>query len=611
MLKPYKAESPIITINKIRLLLSEIGIFVSETYQQNGDFFACRIEIANENLIEYHIGTNGKGINLEFAYASAYAEFMERLQNQYLIREPYFFSKYYDNDCMFKERLKLENKELDFIFCPDEKLIETDKIIEDNYQLLNVLLSINSKNELKDFLINTLGFKRAFCVPFYNKKNSSINYLPIDILLYATNSTGMCAGNTPEEALIQGICEILERYAITEVYRKKLTPPSIPHEYFNKFSIFDSIKKLEEKGLEITIKDFSLGKKLPVIGVIAVDKHSRKYNVKVGSDPWPVIALERCLTELHQSFSGVKLIDKHDYGNYIEEAHSVYNRCEAEYINLNKILINATGQWPDSIFSDNASYNFINLNFDLAKNNTTDLKYLVQLIEEMGSEIYIRDVSYLGFNSYYVVAPGLSQNKSNKSEYLLYHKLNSLIRIINNTSILSNEELANIVLILEENYFAIKENYINFESVFFANTDPDASDLTLDLFLNMAFYKLGNIDKAYFYLNNYLKDKEVKDYLYFYACKDYLALLKEKIKNNDIKSYMTKIYGLDLAKEVIEDMLDASTVFKSYNLQSFFYSKDCNIYEFNYFNIASILNKIEKKHKAQPIDQLNLSKIFN
>lgn len=49
MLKLYKEEKPINTINKIRSILNELGIFVSERNIQDGEYFTCRIEIANDN----------------------------------------------------------------------------------------------------------------------------------------------------------------------------------------------------------------------------------------------------------------------------------------------------------------------------------------------------------------------------------------------------------------------------------------------------------------------------------------------------------------------------------------------------------------------------------
>jgi ribosomal protein S12 methylthiotransferase accessory factor len=610
MLKPYKEEKPLITINRIRTILNEVGVFVTEKYIQDGEYFTCRIEIVNDGLREFKMGTFGKGVSIEYACASAYAEFMERLQNNVLLKNTFFFSKLYDKDCVLKKQLKVENEELDFIYCPGEKVVEMSEIVDRYFEILSISLSVSNKDELKDFIVNTLGIKKAICTPFYDQKINKIVYLPIDILIRGTGSTGMCAGNTPEEALIQGISEIFERYATVEIYSKKIAPPTIPHDYFKKHHVFSSIKKLEEKGLEIIIKDFSLGKKLPVIGVIVIDQNKRKYNVKIGSDPWPIIALERCLTELHQSFTGVRLIDKCDYGGFIEEKYKQLNKDDAEYINLVNILNYATGQWPDSLFSNDFSYEFTGLNFDFGKSNKSDLKYLLRSIDELGSQLYIRDVSFLGFNSYYIVAPGLSQDRRKKSDYALFQKLESSIGNINNASLLSEDELFSLVTILEENYIAIKEGDINFKEYFFYNTDKEATDLSIDLFLNMAFYKLGNIDKAYFYLMKYLQDKDVQDYLYFYACKDYLALLKNGINEKEVQSYMSKIYGIALANEVIEDMFDSDNIFKEYNLQWYFDCKNCNIEEFKYYRVAKILKKIENKHKTKPIDQMNLSKIF-
>ena len=46
-IKPYKEQTPSTTIYKIRTILQEIGIFVTEKFKKNGDFYSCRIEISN------------------------------------------------------------------------------------------------------------------------------------------------------------------------------------------------------------------------------------------------------------------------------------------------------------------------------------------------------------------------------------------------------------------------------------------------------------------------------------------------------------------------------------------------------------------------------------
>ena len=607
LVKPYKEENPIVTVNKIRSILNEIGIFVSELFSQDGDYYTCRIEIANDDLIEYHIGTNGKGTSIEYAFASAYAEFMERLQNKFLIRDSFYFSKYYDMDCSFNRQLKVENKKLDFLFGPDEKVLPIAEIIDDNFDVLSSSLFINDKKELEDLILKDLKIHKSHCVQFYHVQKRTIQYLPISILLEGSGSTGMCAGNTPEEALIQGLSEILERYAVLEIYYKQIVPPTIPHDYFKDYPIYDSIKRLENKGLTIIIKDFSLGIGLPVIGVIVIDNASRKYNVKVGSDPWPLTSLERCLTEFHQSFTGIRLIDKYDFGKYLSEKFDGLDQSEADFLNLSKILNNATGQWPDSLFSDCFTYNFTSLNFELGKSNKSDLNYLIRLISQMGYQIFIRDVSYLGFCSYYIVVPGLSQDKRNKTNYKISFDLYQIKKMINDIPSLSDIDLTSLIHLLEKNYKAISEGLLNFEDLFYCNTDCDIDDITIDLLLCMAHYKMKNINEAYIYMEKFLKDKCKKEYIYFFCCKDYLALLMKKMCMKDIVSYMEKIYGINLTNEVIGDMKDPEFVFKSYDMHSYFSTKNHNISNFKYFKISNVLKNIELKQKSNLINQVDLS----
>jgi len=42
----------------------------------------------------------------------------------------------------------------------------------------------------------------------------------------------MSAGNSSKEAVLQGVCEIFERYAASQIYCNQQAPPTIPHEEF-------------------------------------------------------------------------------------------------------------------------------------------------------------------------------------------------------------------------------------------------------------------------------------------------------------------------------------------------------------------------------------------
>ena len=91
-IKRYKALAPNETIKNIsNLLLNKLGInlIVTEYSEKNNLFFSSHVDIKTDEL-SLNIGTNGKGVTKEFSLASAYAEFMERIQNGMLFHHRYY-----------------------------------------------------------------------------------------------------------------------------------------------------------------------------------------------------------------------------------------------------------------------------------------------------------------------------------------------------------------------------------------------------------------------------------------------------------------------------------------------------------------------------------------
>ena len=115
MMKPYKRRSATETITEIRRILDSLNLLLKETHFISTDLFSCRVNLANSGLDMLNIGTNGKGSSIEYSLASAYAEFMERLQNH----------------CLLEEHKMLTNKTFgSFSFAPDiegETQIQYDK----------------------------------------------------------------------------------------------------------------------------------------------------------------------------------------------------------------------------------------------------------------------------------------------------------------------------------------------------------------------------------------------------------------------------------------------------------------------------------------------------
>ena len=72
-------------------------------------------------------------------------------------------------------------------------------------------------------------------------KNKDIEYIPDRLFSYLFDTNGMCAGNSKEEALIEGLSEILERYVGMRIFEERV--------YFarNSTFIYRKIPKSEKK----------------------------------------------------------------------------------------------------------------------------------------------------------------------------------------------------------------------------------------------------------------------------------------------------------------------------------------------------------------------------
>lgn len=110
----------------------------------------------HSNGLEYQqIASNGKGMSYIYSLASAYAEFMERLQNNLLISGTYYaselFLKTLNTQSSYYKKIKEHDLTVDFLFDPNEKYISVEEIVRNHYQFcIGLFPFIKSKDELKD-----------------------------------------------------------------------------------------------------------------------------------------------------------------------------------------------------------------------------------------------------------------------------------------------------------------------------------------------------------------------------------------------------------------------------------------------------------------------------
>lgn len=115
----------------------------------------------------------------------------------------------------------------------------------------------------------------------------------------------MCAGNSKEEALCQGLNEIVERYILWKIFSENPQPNQLSIEMFTSTEIYNKINTLKNL-YEIRIHDWSLGEDYPVIGLLIIRKTDGAYTYRLGAAFNIITALERCYTETLQGENGIE-----------------------------------------------------------------------------------------------------------------------------------------------------------------------------------------------------------------------------------------------------------------------------------------------------------------
>ena len=202
----YKENAPQETVERIIELLHNIGL-ETEYMELDSDVkcFSSHVFLKNEGL--HSIGANGKGTSAEFCRASAYAELMECMQNRAFFAEPRWNSIYYD---IYKDIYPIYTVKGEYqppcMLEMRAKLAATAKP--------SPLLGKTAQDVADDLLERmTRGKEDGIATePFYAVKARETVYLPVTLVKLFIYSNGMAAGNSLEEAIVQAISEIFERY---------------------------------------------------------------------------------------------------------------------------------------------------------------------------------------------------------------------------------------------------------------------------------------------------------------------------------------------------------------------------------------------------------------
>lgn len=288
----YKDIRPQQTIQNIKLFFKTNGykIKINTIQQPIQHIWWCRIELFYQNFMI--LRSHGKGTTKIFALASGYAELYERFCAEYDI---------FSNDPLFKFYKRQYNikfyEKKDEIFLPIEQIIK-------NSTSCHLDLFIRSITDNQNNFINFLKLnypKGMPCILFQSIDNKLNKYLPLDLIKIMTGSDGLAAGNSINEAIVQGSAELCEHYVYDQLYyNNKQKFYALNTNKLNLSIYLQNIINKLSKLYKIYIYDFSYTYFVPVVGLLLIDINTHLVYFNLGASPIFEIALERCFTEIFQ-----------------------------------------------------------------------------------------------------------------------------------------------------------------------------------------------------------------------------------------------------------------------------------------------------------------------
>ncbi len=149
--------------------------------------------------------------------------------------------------------------------------------------------------------------------PVWSLRDKRFKYLPTTLLYFfyrgpaaqLADSNGCAAGNTLEEAIVQGFLELVERDAYAIWWYNRLQRPPVDLARFDNSYVRDLQNQLAETGRRLWVLDVTSDLGIPTFVAVTHWMQNGQENIEFGSGAHfdPRIALLRALTELNQFLS--------------------------------------------------------------------------------------------------------------------------------------------------------------------------------------------------------------------------------------------------------------------------------------------------------------------
>jgi ribosomal protein S12 methylthiotransferase accessory factor len=239
----------------------------------------------------------------------------------------------------------------------------------------------------------------------YNLTRNTEVLIPIDWFYTINEYNGPAAGNVLEEAILQSLCEVVERHVSSVISNERMITPTIDPSTVQDPAARELLDKFAAKSIKVFIKDFSLDTGIPTVGTLAWDPSTFPVKSEIvftaGTTPNGEKSLVRALTEIAQLAGDFEL--RTSYRPTLPKYKSLE---EAGY------LMGSTPVVPIKSLPDLSHNNF-----------KIEIERCVSTLSHLGMEVLVVDVTHpqLMVPSVYTIIPGAHFRDRTRDTTVVFH----------------------------------------------------------------------------------------------------------------------------------------------------------------------------------------------
>lgn len=273
-------------------------------------------------------------------------------------------------------------------------------------------LSVRDKETPTDLCERFLSDFPMHWVKATNLTRGIDQWVPFDWFYLINEYNGPASGNTMEEAVLQALCEVVERHVGSVVCHDQRATPAIDPASVTDPAAVELLAKFRRQGIRVYLRDFSLDTGIPTVGALAYDPSTFPERSEIvftaGTTSNPEKSLCRALTEVAQLA-----------GDF--ESRTSYRPTLPKYPSLQeaRYLMDEFGAISIHDLPDLVDPNF-----------RVEIERCVAALARIGLEVLIVDVTHpdIGVPAVYCIVPGAHFLEHTRDTDFPQHAARTLLR---------------------------------------------------------------------------------------------------------------------------------------------------------------------------------------